>query len=68
MQRNKRHETLTGAQKAQFLESAQRFKKEMVPLFCSLKAFGQGYSAIHAITVAIDAAYAQLDIEKPDAR
>lgn len=68
MKRHKRDKHLTPAQKAQFLEAAQSFKKDMVPLFTSLTAFGDSYKAIHAITEAIDAAYGKLDIEKPDVR
>lgn len=68
MKRHKRDKHLTPAQKAQFLEAAQGFKKDMIPLFVSLTAFGDGYKAIHAITEAIDDAYGKLDIEKPDMR
>lgn len=68
MQRHKRRKTLTPAEKNQFLEAAQRFRKDVTPLFISLTAFGDGYKALHAITEAIDAAYGKLDIEKPDVR
>jgi hypothetical protein len=66
MKRHKRYETLTEAQKAQFTEAAQRFKRDMIPLLASLKAFGDGYRAIYDISQVIDSAYTQLDIEKPD--
>lgn len=68
MQRNKRRKTLTPAEKVQYLEAAQRFRRDIAPLFISLTAFGDGYKALRAITEAIDAAYGKLDIEKPDAR
>lgn len=42
MKRHKRDNHLSPAQKTQFLEAAQRFKKDMVSLFASLTAFGEG--------------------------
>lgn len=64
--RLKRREHLTAAEKAYFLAKTEQFRRDLLPLFASLKAFGEGYKALYAITVAIDEAGGALDLERPD--
>lgn len=64
--RMKRRTHLTAAEKAHFQDKAEQFKRDLHPLFCSLKPFGESYASLLAITNAIDAAYGALDVDKPD--
>jgi hypothetical protein len=68
MKRNKRRDALTEAEKEHYRIKAEQFKRDLLPLFTKLKAFGDGYKALHAISEVIDAAYPVLDIKKPDVR
>lgn len=64
--RTKRRTHLTAAEKAHYQAAVEQFKRDLHPLFCSLKPFADGYKALYTITEAIEAAYGVLGIERPD--
>lgn len=66
MQRHRRRDHLTPAQKEQFRTAAETFHKQLHELMRDLMAFGDGYKALLAISDAITNAYDMLGVDRPE--